>query len=193
MTALRVTYFGDFASPESYLTEVALWRLAERAAIELDCRAAPASDPGDLSTRLAALEPLAAELGVALREPAVRASTSKAQEAARFARALGREREMRLAIHRAFWEEGLDVGRIDVLQALAEGVGLDPFDARVALDIDRHRDEVARDEGLARRLGIARAPVAYLGTGPSARILAGVQTPRDLDEALRRSYLPPAP
>lgn len=184
---LAVTFFGDFASPESYLTEVALWRLAEAGSIALHCRAAPegASDGEGTLARVAALEPLAAELGVALRLPPLRSSTGKAHEAALFARELGVEREMRLATHGAHWEEGLDVGRIDVLQGIAERVGLDPFDARVALDIDRYREAVARDVGLARRLGIARAPVTFLGTGPTALILVGAQSPGGLDGAVR--------
>ena len=186
MSALPATFFGDFASPESYLTELALWRCAAEGGVVVTARAV-AEEPGEeLEERLSALAPLASELGVTLRLPALRPPTAKAHEAALFARERGRERPLREAIHRALWAEGRDVGRIDVLQELAEEVGLDPFDARVALDIDRYRDQVLRDREVARRLGIARAPVLYLGTGPEATILAGLQTVAQLGRGLAR-------
>ena len=186
MTGLTVTFFGDFASPESYLTELSLARVADERGLTVAFRAAAEGVPDDLEGRLAALAPLAEELGAALRLPLLLPSTGKAHEPALFARERGRERELRGAIHRALWEEGRDVGRIDVLQELADGVDLDPFDVRVALDIDRFRDEVLRDREVARRLGIARPPVLYLGTGPGATILVGAQTPSALARALAR-------
>lgn len=184
---LEVTFFGDFTSPESYLTEVALWRVAEGAPLALRFRAARAEEESadETSARVEVLRPLAADLEVTLHPPALHPATGKAHEVARFARDHGVEREVRLAIHRAHWAEGHDVGRIDVLRAIAESAGLDPFDARVALDVDRYREEVEHDLELARRLRIARPPVTYLGSGAAARILLGVKSPRDLDEAVR--------
>lgn len=186
MSGVAVTFFGDFASPESYLTELSLGRLAERHALTPTFRAAAEGARDALGERISALAPLAGELGVTLRLPPLLPPTAKAHEAALLARERGRERPLREAIHRALWEEGRDVGRIDVLQELAAGVGLDPFDVRVALDIDRYRDEVQRDREVARRLGITSAPVIYLGTGPAATILVGAQAPVALDEAVRR-------
>jgi predicted DsbA family dithiol-disulfide isomerase len=188
---LPVTFFADFTCPFSFVTEAALWRLAEGRALELRPRAfqlypvpepipVPAHLPGDL----AAAAPLAAEAGVALRPPALRPRTGKAHEAARFAAVHGREEAMRRALYSGYWERGLDIGRIDVLTALAAEVGLDATDLKIALDIDTYRDDVAAHEALAGRLRVARVPTLFIGSGAGTVILEGARELRALDEAL---------
>jgi predicted DsbA family dithiol-disulfide isomerase len=159
---LPITLFADFTCAACYLTEAALWRRAREGGVTLHCRAAE----------------LEGEEAQALPD------TGKAHEAAKLAREAAAEEEMRRAIYRAYWEEGADIGRIDVLQALAPEAGLDPFDVKVALDIDRFRDEVLHDREVARRLGIRRGPVLYLGTGPGARILIGALSPEEIETAI---------
>ena len=164
---LPITLFADFTCAACRLTEAALWRRAKGGGITVHCRAAE-------------LEPGEGEEGERPPLP----DTTKAHEAAKLARESGAEEEMRGAIYAAFWEDGLDIGRIDVLQSLAPAAALDPFDVKVALDIDRFRDEVLRDREVARRLGIHRGPVLYLGTGPGARILIGARTEEEIEAAI---------
>lgn len=133
---------------------------------------------------MAAAAPLAEALGIELRPPSVRPRTRKAHEAARFAAARGLEGPLRDAIYDAYWREGADIGRIDQLMEVAAGVGLEPIELKIALDVDSHREEIERDAAQAGRLGVQILPTLYLGSGPSARILVGAQGLRDLDEAL---------
>ena len=161
--AVPITLFADFTCPACYVTEAALWRRAAEGGVTITCRAAELEPAGD---------------------EADRPSTGKAHEAAKLAREQGAEETMRLAIYRAFLEEGLDIGRIDMLQRLAPEAGLDPIDLKIALDLDRFRDEVLRDQEVARRLGIRREPVLYFGTGPGARILIGAQTEDEIRTAI---------
>lgn len=161
--AVPITLFADFTCPACHATEAALWRRAAEGGITVTCRAAELEGTGD---------------------GADRPRTAKAHEAAKLAREQGSEGAMRLAIYRACLEDGLDVGRIDVLQRLAPHAGLDPIDLKIALDIDRFRDEVLRDQEVARRLGIRLGPVLYLGTGPRARILIGAQTEDEIRAAI---------
>ena len=127
---------------------------------------------------------MAAAEGVTLRDPGFAPRTRKAHEAARFAAERGLEAPMREAIYRALWEEGRDIGRIDVLRDLIAPLGVDPEELKIALDIDRWSDEVEADERVAARLRVAAVPTLYLGTGPTARILLGARTRAGLDEAL---------
>jgi predicted DsbA family dithiol-disulfide isomerase len=161
--AVPITLFADFTCPACHVTEAALWRIAAEGGVTVTCRAAELEAVDDGSPR---------------------PRTGKAHEAAKLAREQGAEQAMRLAIYRAYWDDGLDIGRIDVLQRLAPAAGLDPIDVKIALDIDRFRDEVLRDQEVARRLGIRRGPVLYLGTGPRARILIGAQTEDEIREAI---------
>ena len=184
MPALPITIFADFTCAACYVTEAALWQLADTHDVSIRYRAAeldPGTEDHDPERDLHAA---AAALGLVLRRAELHLRTTKAHEAALLARALGVERAMRAAIYAGYWGEGLDIGRIDVLQQLAPAVGLDPFDLKVALDIDRFRDDVQRDQEVARRLRVRGGPVLYLGTGPKARILIGAQTKDDLEKEI---------
>lgn len=186
----QITLFADFTSLASYVTEAAVWRLAARSDLLVRCRAFERfpgvlpvpSDEGEPPADQ--LLPLAEALGLSVGAPSLHPRTQKAHEAARFAGERGLEERLRMALYHAYWSEGRDIGRIDVLQEVATSVGLDSIDVKIALDIDRHRDEVAADGALGRRLGIEHPPVLFVGTGPGARILAGAQTLAALESAL---------
>lgn len=191
MATQSTTLFADFTCPYCYLTEAALREVAEARGVEVRHHAyelfpagAPAPAPADEPEWRERVGPLAEEAGLPLVAPAFRPRTRKAHEAARFAAARGVEAPYRAAVYRAYWVEGRDVGRIDVLSELVEPLGIDPAELKIALDIDLHREEVERDLALAERLRIRAIPALYLGTGPGAHILLGAQTRASLAAAL---------
>jgi predicted DsbA family dithiol-disulfide isomerase len=65
---------------------------------------------------------------------------------------------MHAAIYHAYFLEGRDIGRIDVLVAIGTSVGLDATDLRVELDVDRWTERVEADEAEAAALGITGVP-----------------------------------
>src|SRR5690606_30030685 len=117
--------YADYVCPYCYLAEAGVARLrrdglvsVEGAAFELrpagtPLPAADAEWMRNAWTRQ--VEPLARELGVEMSYPAVVTRTRKAHEAAAYARAEGRWEAMHAALYRAYWVEGRDIGRIDVL------------------------------------------------------------------------------
>lgn len=185
-----VVLFSDFACPFSYVTEAALRRVAAEAEVPTEHRAfelfpSPATLPLEAGTQWAdALRPLAEEAGVELRRPGYQSRTGKAHEAARLAAEKGVEAEMRAALFAAYFREGLDVGRIDVLVEVGERVGLDRTELKVVLDIDRFSEEVRRDRELALRGGVSQTPTLVVGSGPAARVLVGAQPYAVLREAI---------
>lgn len=186
MTLIPVTLFADFTCPYSYVTEGAL-RLLSEPEIEILPRAFElfptpgAVDPITImSDEMERLSPFAEEAGLPLSAPDVRPRTRKAHEAARFARERGMEAEMRRAIYTAYWSEGLDIGRIDVLARMARELGMDDEELRIVLDIDRFEPEILHDEETARRLNVPGTPTMFIGTGRNARVVAGAQRPSDL-------------
>lgn len=191
---LQATIFADFTSPFCYVTEAGLAVVARTRPLEVREKAfelypAPRpllNSPPD-ARELEQVAPLAAELQLELRSPAFLPRTRKAHEAAHFARARGSGEPMRRALYAAYWKEGRDIGRIDVLMALAGEVGIDATELKIALDIDLHRDDVLADEEQARRLGVVRVPTLYLGKGAQARVLQGARSLAALDEAVRSS------
>jgi predicted DsbA family dithiol-disulfide isomerase len=127
--------------------------------------------------------PLAEKMNMPLKKPAIQPRSRLAHEAAKWAGSQGRPAEYTLALFRAFFQFGLDIGDKQVLMNLADEMGLDPAELGRALDSHGFTGDVLGDEEEARRLGIRAVP-SFVSNG---RILAsGVQTAGRLRELLRK-------
>jgi predicted DsbA family dithiol-disulfide isomerase len=187
----RLTVFSDFSCPHSYLTESSLRKVgSDREIVYRAMELFPAPvplrppDPGELAGPLAALTH--AE-GLSLHAPAFRPRTRKAHEAARFARDREIEAPFRERVFSAYWMEGKDIGRIDVLMEIAASLGMEPEEMKIVLDIDRFGDEIARDTEVAHRLRVPGTPTLFIGTGRDARVLAGAHGAEDMQRWLGES------
>ena len=191
LAAVPVLVFSDFTSPFCHVTEAALRRLEDEglavpryAAFEL--YAAPAPLPLSAPAgEVEAARPLADEAGVPLRLPPVLPRTRKAHELAKQAAERGLGRAMREALFAAYFGDGRDIGRVDVLVELAAALGLDATETHVVLDVDRHGGAVDADAMLARRLGIDAVPALVVGGGAGAELLLGAQPLDVLRDVLR--------
>jgi predicted DsbA family dithiol-disulfide isomerase len=190
MAAVPVVVFSDFACPFSYVTEAALRRMeaageiaSTHLAYELYPVPAPLPDTVD-GGWMAALRPLAEELGLVLRVPPAPARTAKAHEAAAFAQARGVGPAMREAIFAAYFGEGRDIARIDVLVALGTALGLDAGELKVVLDVDSLSPRIRAEQDAARRAGVEGTPTVVAGTGDEARWLVGARPYAELRAAI---------
>jgi predicted DsbA family dithiol-disulfide isomerase len=172
-----LTVFADYACPYCYLAEAGLARLRAGgtsvavAAYELRPPGTPLPPSAEAWLREdweRVVQPLASQHGMALRYPRHATRTRKAHEAVAYARSAGVVDVMHGAVYRAYWEEGRDIGRIDVLVDVGVEVGLDRGALRVALDIDQWADRVARDEAWAGQLGVHVVPAYLLRPGHAA-------------------------
>lgn len=126
---------------------------------------------------------IAAGVGLDLRfDRAVAANTFDAHRLVRFAAERGRAAEMVERLYRAHFSDGLDVGSIDALVALAAEVGLDESEARGYLESNLGRREVAAELSAAHQLGVSSVPTFVLA-GKYA--VTGAQEPETLLAALR--------
>jgi predicted DsbA family dithiol-disulfide isomerase len=182
--------YGDYTCALCYLLEAMLAALeqagvsAERRGVELRPAPQPLPVPGDeemLGRWRDAVEPPARRLGVEMRRPGVWPRTRKAHELAAFAREHNRFREVHAALYRAFFVQGRDIGRIDVLIEIAVEVGLDAASAHIALGVDRHAEDVVRDAGEAREQGVDRLPTILRG----GTRLVGLPSPERLEAFVR--------
>lgn len=193
MTDRKLVVFADYVCPYCYLAEILLARLraargvqVEGAAFELRPPGTPlpaAHEPWPGEAWQRSVQPLARELAVALEYPRLATRTRKAHEAVAFAAEHGAADALRHAIYEAYWLEGRDIGRIDVLTGLAAGVGLEPMALKVALDIDQCTAQVEHDEARAAQLGVHGVPAYLLHEGgvPVALRL-GLQHHDELDD-----------
>jgi len=116
--------------------------------------------------------PLSEKLGFNMKLPPVQPRSRRAHEAAHWARAAGYFNDYSLSIFRAFFERGEDIGKIDVLVALASDMGLDGQALGVALEQRDFEKRVLAEEQDAQRYGIRAVPAFVAG---GQMMLSGVQ------------------
>lgn len=172
MNRRRSRLFFDYVDPLSYLVEVELraveeslgW-VVERVPFELSVPPAAMVDPAspEWAERMQDAGPVASELGLELREPPFVPWTRKAHELVMHARTKGVETAVHRAVFAGVFEEGLDIGRIDVLVRLAQSCGLDPTEAKAVLDVDKHTEEIEQARRSALDSGIEGAPTLVAG------------------------------
>jgi predicted DsbA family dithiol-disulfide isomerase len=190
MAAVPVVVFSDFACPFSYVTEAMVRRMQAAGEVQptylaYELHPAPAPLPSaDAAEWMDALAPIARELGLALRIPPLRVRTAKAHEAAAFAQARDAGDAMRDALFAAFWGEGRDIGRIDVLVELGAALGLDPGEMKVVLDVDSLAPRIRAEQEAARGAGVDGVPTLVAGTGDEARWIVGARPFAELRAAL---------
>lgn len=191
MPEQRLTVIADYTCPFCCLAEHGAARLrssgvmVEGAAFELRPAGMPLPDPNAewlVRAWHQHVEPLAADAGIVLNRPSFTTRTRKAHEAAAYARSEDRYQEMHGAIYRAYWHDGRDIGRIDVLVEIGREIGLDPGGLRVALDIDQWTARVVEDETWAAGLRLSGVP-AYVKTGSAG---AGHRVAADTRVGLQR-------
>jgi predicted DsbA family dithiol-disulfide isomerase len=88
------------------------------------------------------------------------------------------------ALFRGFFEQGRDIGNLEVLTSLAAGEGFDPAETRRYLDSDRHRNTVRARQAEVQGAGLNGVPgVVFNGR----YAVMGVQEPEVLIAAMDRA------
>ncbi len=188
-----VTVYTDYVCPFCLLAEQVLsdaigdrdvsisWR-----AFELRPEPAPTLRPEDpylptVWTR--SVYPLAERLGVPIRLPSIspQPRTAKAFELLAMAQDKGLDHPYSMRVLRAFFQEDRDIGDPEILIELAADAGLDPNEARQALEIgayvERHRGALrhARED-----MAITSVPTIVVGE----RIFRGTPPLDELRQAI---------
>ena len=164
--APRLVFYFDYVDPGSYLMHRQLGQLlpdgVEPTVHPLEVRAVPQDlidgmDP-DWTAYAETVEGLAREAEIRMARPAFIPWSRKAHELRLHAAEQGLGSPMHEEIFSARFREGADIGRIDVLVAAAEKVGLDASESKAVLDVDKHRDRVVDLRREAEEAGVERVP-----------------------------------
>lgn len=176
----RILVWSDYVCPFCYLQEPVLERVREEygsrvgiewKAFELRPEPIPTLDPdGEYLHRVwnSSVYPMAERRGMTLRLPPVQPRSRRALEAAEAARAAGRFDAMHHALFRAFFEDGRDIGDVEVLLDIGRSVGLDRDELRSALVQGRFTDHVLADQRQAHELGITGVPAMVVAAEGAA-------------------------
>lgn len=151
---LQIKVYSDYVCPYCFLGEVVLERALEgmedKVEIEwmpFELRPAPSPtlkpEENYLQTTWQnSVYPMAKQLEVDIVLPAVspQPHTHLAFEGYQFAKAHGKGEAYTHRLFRAFFQEELNIGEIDILAALAGEVGLNMKDFRVALETRKYKE-----------------------------------------------------
>lgn len=199
--AIRVFFYGDYVCPFSYVTDARLRGLlgaADGVAVHWRPLSVHSAVPSDgLPIEQAGYAPdewqrirrevgrQADEVGVPLDVPDFLANSREALQAAEFARDLGGESFDRVhrALFRAYFTEGRNLGRREVLLEVCEAAGLDREALEGALEDGRYRDELKRAEDEAERYDVQGTPTLLFGRHK----VVGAAPPDVMEEALARA------
>src|SRR5690606_5793967 len=109
-------------------------------------------------------------------------NTVKAHELLHFAKARGRQHEMKERLMSAYFVEGRHVGRVDELVDLAAEIGLDADEVRTALESAEYLPAVRADQAQARAYGINGVPF-FVIDGQYG--VSGAQPPEAFESIIR--------
>ena len=166
-----VTFYFDYVDPGSYLLEKQLARVLpdDIVVIHHPFELRPVSQPildaesPEWVTYCEAVGKLADEIDLRLACPPFLPWSRKAHELRLHAVEQGMGAGVHEALLKARFEEGADVGRIDVLVGIADGAGLDVTESKAVLDVDRHAGTVSDLRHRAEMAGISRTPTLRIG------------------------------
>jgi 2-hydroxychromene-2-carboxylate isomerase len=178
-----VTFYFDYVDPLSALMDEQLRHIGASSSVE---RVPWASSPRGTPSESTGATPWGERL-LAAREvwpgdtpnwtpPSFVPRTEKALELYLHASSEGRGDALHRALFRGFFEEGKDLGRIDILVELAGSIGLDRTTAKVTLDVDRYSEPLQELREVGERQGIAGVPTLVSPRG----ILNGRVTVQEL-------------
>lgn len=176
----RILFYFDFVDPGSYLVHELIHGAAADASgpardviyrpLELCPPPQPMQNPRapGWHRMTEALAEVAGTLDLPFRIPALVPWTRKAHELALHAlERAGVDEKGATPLHhrlfRAHFEEGLDLGRVDVLVALAEGAGLDRSEVHAVLGVDRFGPGLEDARSRALHQGVRGVPTLIRG------------------------------
>ena len=116
-----------------------------------------------------------------LKRPPIQPRSRLAHEAAKWAGKHDLFEEYHLALFRAFFEHGKDIGDIEILKGLAADLKLDPKSLHLSLENNDFTAMVLADGDEARQVGVRAVP-AFVVNGKIQA--AGVQSAERLHELL---------
>ncbi len=98
-----------------------------------------------------------------MRRPSFTPFTMPSLEATEYAREVGKDETFFGQTMRAYWEEGVNLGDVDVLESLAKGADLNWDELKPRLESGHYREQVMAQHREAVSLGIQGIPAFLIG------------------------------
>ena len=109
-------------------------------------------------------------------------NTFDAHRLLHWAESQGKQRDLKMALFKAYFTDGEDPSSHEVLLRVAGEVGLDTSEAAHILETDEYADEVREAEQFFQRAGIHSVPAIIIN---QRHLISGGQPPEVFEQALR--------
>jgi predicted DsbA family dithiol-disulfide isomerase len=163
---------------EDELCFTALWKGVPIALRNYRTRPGLPLGPRELET----ISNVAAETGIAVEPPARWLDSDKALQGSELAREAGAFALYHDAVFRAAFEQGMDIGDLEVLSAIAGRAGMDPIHFRDEIERGRMAARIAANKAEADSFSALGYPSFILGDFP----LTGIQPIETMRQLLAR-------
>jgi predicted DsbA family dithiol-disulfide isomerase len=134
----------------------------------------------DIPSAMARLKGVAKELGLPWGERKMSFNSRSAQELGKWAESKGKGDQYHDAVFRAYFVDGKNIAKTDVLMGLVRAVGLPEEEAREALQMKAFRESVDSDWALVEKMGIESVPTFVV----DGRAVVGAQPYEVLEQFL---------
>jgi predicted DsbA family dithiol-disulfide isomerase len=94
----------------------------------------------------------------------------------------GQQTVMKLALFDAYFGQGLDVSKHDVLLTCVEAAKLDPSQAKLILESDQYSAVVREEEATYQKAGVSSVPAFIIN---NKYLISGAQEPETFEQALK--------
>jgi predicted DsbA family dithiol-disulfide isomerase len=135
----------------------------------------------DVEKVVSRLKQVADELRLTLGKRKKTYNSRLAQELAKWAESRGRGDPFNEAVFRAYFVGGENIGKVDVLAALAKSIGLPEEEARSVLKSRTFKEAVDSDWSRSRALGVTAVPTFFIDD----RVVVGFPAYEVLEEFVR--------
>lgn len=181
--AIKIEMFSDFICPFCYIGFATVRKLKPEFDLQIAWRGfqihpewpiegMPAAEfrremtPEMRRSIWARIGAMADEAGIVMRPPEILMNSRLALEAGEFAAEQGRGEEFEERVFRAYFSEGLHIGKQGVLAELASEVGLDANDLNAALDAGRYAMRLKNNAMVAHNRTVDGVPTFFIGEYP---------------------------
>ncbi len=121
--------------------------------------------------------------GLTMRRPSWSPNTMRVHEATAYAKEKGLDDKFHHLAAGAYWESGVDLNDMQVLQGIAEQSGLDWSELSTLIESHNYKDYVLKEYEAAKALGVGGTPSYSIG----GELLKGDVSLEDLQAAVEKA------